>query len=381
MLLDETEAAFIYKSEKLRTFSESSRLLAREPELRPAEISSRLVEFRMPLLDRWAKPLDLHCKYRTEAPRRSLTPRKIPLEPEIEENLPEIPESEEVFFDVENESPSVRADLALKLSAIQDKTRASDFNFYPCDLTDRFKFKKTKDKPDKKKREKEKFRYQAEEIRDCEALFPSYCKVDLPDMKPWLNGGCWIRRKMAETFGSQCQMPDSETEEEPSCKASNQSNQVVEILKLASRWLFEDYKKNHSRKARNCQSQRPGMINWLQYNEMPKLVRPLDVFTLLIRPDIYFLQQGTFAYHDEPIRHEMSLLQACRQSPTAENLVIQSGTDGLDKDPEDGSEFLDKNFDETDPVQLDSEGINFTCSGICKTDAMWINTKQVLIRF
>ena len=67
-------------------------------------------------------------------------------------------------------------------------------------------------------------------------------------MKPWLNGGCWIRRKMAETFGSQCQMPDSETEEEPSCKASNQSNQVVEILKLASRWLFEDYKKNHSRK-------------------------------------------------------------------------------------------------------------------------------------
>ena len=48
MLLDETEAAFIYKSEKLRTFSESSRLLAKEPELRPAEISSRLVEFRMP---------------------------------------------------------------------------------------------------------------------------------------------------------------------------------------------------------------------------------------------------------------------------------------------------------------------------------------------
>ena len=159
MLLDETEAAFIYKSEKLRTFSESSRLLAKEPELRPAEISSRLVEFRMPLLDRWAKPLDLDCKYRTEAPRRSLTPRKIPPEPEI-------PESEEVFFDVENESPSVRADLALKLSAIQDKTRASDFNFYPCNLTDRFKFKKTKDKPDKKKCEKEKFRYQAEEIRD-----------------------------------------------------------------------------------------------------------------------------------------------------------------------------------------------------------------------
>ena len=287
--------------------------------------------------------MDLHCKYRTEAPRRSLTRRKIPPEPEIEEN----------------QSPSVRADLALKLSAIQDKTRARDFNFYPCDLTDRFKFKKTKDKPDKKKREKEKFRYQAEEIRDCEALFPSYCKVDLPDMKPWLNGGCWIRRKMAETFGSQCQMPDSETEEEPSCKASNQSNQVVEILKLASRWLFENSKKHHSRKARNCQSQRPGMINWLQYNEMPKLVRPLDVFTLLIRPDIYFLQQGTFAYHDEPIRHEMSLLQACRQSPTAENLVIQSGTDGLDKDPEDGSEFLDKNFDETDPVQLDSEGFFF----------------------
>ena len=164
MLLDETEAAF-YKSEKLRTFSESSRLLAKEPELRPAEISSRLVEFRMPLLDRWAKPLDLDCKYRTEAPRRLLTPRKIPPEPEIEENLPEIPESE-VFFDVENESPSVRANLALKLSAIQDKTRASDFNFYPCNLTDRFKFKKTKDKPDKKKCEKEKFRYQAEEIRD-----------------------------------------------------------------------------------------------------------------------------------------------------------------------------------------------------------------------